>query len=302
MPETSKFTPQLTDDGSYTFFSTEFGEAFHSMQGAKAEALQKFVEPCQLAEKAQQPLLRILDVCYGLGYNTAAALEVIWQYNPNCYVELVGLELDLTVPRTANSQNLVSSWSQPIPELLENLATSLEVQTNHFHGKLIIGDARITIQKLQQSNFQADAIFLDPFSPPHCPQLWTREFIQLVANCCAKTGRIATYSCAAAARTALLEAGLKISPIIPLGSRQPGTIASFTDTDLPPLCKKAQEHLQTRAAVPYRDPQLSDPAQVILQRRKTEQQDSYLEPTSHWQKRWSRENILKERLINIANL
>lgn len=288
MPKNSNFTPQLTADGSYTFFSEEFAESFHSIQGAQAEAQQKFVEPCQLAQKAQQPILRILDVCYGLGYNTAAALEVIWQHNPNCYVELVGLELDITVPRTANSHNLLSSWNQPIPQLLEALSTSLEVQTNRFQGKLILGDARTTIQELQPSNFQADAIFLDPFSPPHCPQLWTIEFIRLVANCCAQTGRIATYSCAAAVRTALLEAGLQISPILPLGGRQPGTLASFTDTDLPPLCKKAQEHLQTRAALPYRDPLLRDSTEVILQRRKAEQQNSSLEPSSHWQKRWFR--------------
>jgi tRNA U34 5-methylaminomethyl-2-thiouridine-forming methyltransferase MnmC len=291
MSENSNFTPQLTADGSYTFFSEEFAECFHSIQGAKAEALQKFVEPCQLSQKAQNPRLRILDICYGLGYNTATALEVIWQHNPNCYVELVALELDISVPKTALSHNLLSSWSQPIPKLLEALATSLEVQTNCFQGKLILGDARTTIHELQTAKFQADAVFLDPFSPPHCPQLWTREFIHLVANCCEKTGRIATYSCAAAVRTALLEAGLQISPILPLDGRQPGTLASFTDTDLPPLCKKAQEHLQTRAAVPYSDPFLKDSAQVILQRRQSQQQKSSLEPTSHWNKRWSRQNL-----------
>ena len=65
MPDSNLFTPQLTADGSYTFFSEEFGESFHSIQGAKEEALLKFVEPCQLVQKAQQPVLRLLDVCYG---------------------------------------------------------------------------------------------------------------------------------------------------------------------------------------------------------------------------------------------
>src|SRR3712207_611868 len=114
MPETtSVFTPQLTRDGSFTFFSTEIGESFHSIQGAKEEALLKFVEPCQLAQKAQKPVLRLLDVCYGLGYNTAAALETIWANNPKCRVELVGLELDPAVPKAAIAHDLVSSWSQP---------------------------------------------------------------------------------------------------------------------------------------------------------------------------------------------
>ena len=287
MQETSDFTPQLTGDGSFTFFSTEFEEYFHSTQGAKEEALIKFAEPCQLIQKAQQPVVRLLDVCYGLSYNTAAALEVIWQNNPNCYVEVVALELDLTVPRTAITNHLLDSWNPPIPELLQDLATSLHVQTDRLHAQLVLGDARVTIQQLHQFNFQADAIFLDPFSPRRCPQLWTVEFLQQLASCCAPTGRLATYSCAASVRSALIAAGFKIGPTPPLRGRQPGTVASFNEVELPPLSLRSQEHLQTRAAVPYRDPQLCDPAPVILQRRQTEQQESSLEPSSHWQKRWS---------------
>jgi tRNA U34 5-methylaminomethyl-2-thiouridine-forming methyltransferase MnmC len=287
MQDSSNFTPQLTADGSFTFFSNEFGEYFHSTQGAKEEALLKFAEPCQLAQKAQQPVLRLLDVCYGLSYNTAAALEVIWANNPSCCIELVALELDPSVPRTAIAHHLLNSWSPPIPELLEELATSFTVQTPRLHAQLLLGDARATIEQVHQSNFQADAIFLDAFSPRRCPQLWTVEFCQQLARCCASTGRLTTYSCAASVRSALIAAGFKLSQTPPLRGRQPGTLASFSDAELPPLPVAAQEHLQTRAAVPYRDPQLCDTAQVILQRRQIEQQASSLEPTSRWQRRWS---------------
>lgn len=287
MPDIRSFTPQLTADGSFTFFSDEFGESFHSLQGAKEEALVKFAQPCLLAQKAQQPVLRLLDICYGLGYNTAAALEVIWKNNPNCRVELAALELNPDVPRDAIANNLLQTWSPPIPQLLDVIATSLHIQTENFHAQLYLGDARVTIQQLRQSNFQADAVFLDPFSPRRCPQLWTVDFFEQIANCCTPTARLATYSCAASVRSALLTAGFKISPTPPLGGRQPGTVASFTNADLPALSVRSQEHLRTRAAVPYRDPQLCDSAPVILQRRQMEQQASSLEPTSRWQKRWS---------------
>ncbi len=287
MQDNNVFTPQPTADGSFTFFSAEVGESFHSIQGAKEEAFLKFVQPCQLAQKAQQPTLRLLDVCYGLGYNTAAALETIWANNPSCRVELVAMELDLAVPKAAIAHNLLSGWSQPIPQLLDVLATSLQVQTNQFHAQLYLGDARITVQQLHQANFQADAIFLDPFSPPRCPQLWTVEFIQQLAYCSSTSGRLATYSCAASVRSALIAASFKIGQTLQVGGRQPGTVASFSATDLPALSVRSQEHLQTRAAVPYRDPHLSDPAPIILHRRQIEQQASSLEPTSRWQKRWS---------------
>jgi len=105
----SGWVPQQTADGSYTFFSDTFGEAFHSHQGAKTEAVLKFAVATGLAQKAQGSTVRLLDVCYGLGYNTAAALEVIWASHADCRVELYGLELDPTVPTAATAPDLLQS-------------------------------------------------------------------------------------------------------------------------------------------------------------------------------------------------
>ncbi|AFZ29431.1 protein of unknown function DUF752 [Gloeocapsa sp. PCC 7428] len=278
------FVPQPTADGSFTFFSAEFNEAFHSQYGARQEAERKFVEPTQLQYKAQQPQLRILDICYGLGYNTAAALATIWQVNPRCYVEVVGLESNPDVPKSAIAHQLLQSWDEPVPRVLTQLANKHQVQTSNCKAALLIGDARKTIQTLHQLNFQADAIFLDPFSPPHCPQLWTVEFLQQVALCLTPHGRLATYSCAAAVRTALIQTGLKIGSTPPVGRRSPGTVAAWEAIDLPTLSPEEQEYLLTRAAIPYRDPQLSDSATVILQRRQQEQNASSLMSTSQWRK------------------
>ena len=127
--------------------------------------------------------------------------------------------------------------------------------------------------------------FKGPFSPPKCPQLWTVEFLERVAKCLSSSGRLATYSCAAAVRTALITIGLKIGSTPPVGRRSPGTVASWSGTDLPMLSQQEQEHLLTRAAIPDRDPDLGDLADVILHRRQQEQSTSSLEPTSQWRKR-----------------
>lgn len=280
------FTPQLTADGSFTFFSPEFGQTFHSHQGAKQEAEQKFVGPLRLRQKAHQSPLLLLDVCYGLGYNTAAALEAIWEVNPDCRVEWVGLELDPAVPKAAIAHHLLAAWSDPIPQLLSELGESHQLQTHRLQAQLLIGDARQTIQQVVRNGFQADAIFLDPFSPPCCPQLWTVEFLGQVARCLKPEGLLATYSCSAAVRTALLAAGLKIGATVPVGRRSPGTAASFSATDLSALSQQEQEHLLTKAAVPYRDPHLWDSPELIRQRRLAEQENSSLEPTSQWKKRY----------------
>ncbi|BAZ70002.1 MAG: hypothetical protein KME28_22455 [Pelatocladus maniniholoensis HA4357-MV3] len=308
MSQLGNFTPELTADGSFTFFSQEFGESFHSHYGARQESFLKFVEPTQLAVKAKcKPVLRLLDVCYGLGYNTAAALQTIWSVNPDCDVEVIGLEINTAVPQTAIAHKLYETWNYEYINILNKLAYEQKVQINSLKASLLIGDARNTIQQVYASGFQADAIFLDPFSPPQCPQLWTIEFIQLLALCLQSDGILATYSCAAAVRTALLVAGLQIGSTSPVGRRSPGTVAAHKDDtvsivdrfsasphlplskSLPPLSQAEIEHLQTRAAIPYRDPQLTEYTEVILRRRQQEQQASSFEPTSRWRKRWESE-------------
>ncbi len=288
---TAEFTPQATKDGSYTFYSDEFQEAFHSARGAKQEAENKYIKPCLIPEiSQQQSTIRILDICYGLGYNSAAAIEAIWGINPQCNIELVGLEISADVPRAAVKYQLLNQWRSPVPQLLTQLANTSEVRGKFIQGKLVLGDARQTIDSIAL-DWQADAIFLDPFSPPKCPQLWTVEFIELVARRLTPTGRLATYSCAAAVRTALSLAGLYFGSIV-LGDRQsPGTIASFEYKNIPKLRISEREHLKTRAAVPYRDTNLQNCAAEILVRRQQEQINSKFEPTSKWKKRWLLSNI-----------
>ncbi|WP_017326617.1 tRNA (5-methylaminomethyl-2-thiouridine)(34)-methyltransferase MnmD [Synechococcus sp. PCC 7336] len=273
-----------TGDGSITFYSEEFDQAFHNRSGARAEAIEKFLLPCKVLDLApQRAELRILDVCFGLGYNSGVALERIWQVNPTCRVVLYALERSPEVSRQALQLGLWSDW-----EFASLWQAGLEVGTvkgDRLSVRFYWGDARQTITEIPVGAI--DAIFFDPFSPAACPQLWTVEFLALVAQCLNPTGRLATYSCAAAVRSAMQAANLYIGSTPPFGRRWPGTVASFSNGDLPSLSQAELEHLQTRAAVPYRDPTLRATAADILKARQQEQQICQLESTSRWKKRWS---------------
>lgn len=283
---TGALTLEPTEDGSFTFFSEDFGESFHSRGGAYTEAYITYVTATGLANLAQAPSLTILDVCYGLGYNSAAALATVEQVNSSCEVNLVGLELDARVPQRATSRPLIERWPPSVQGVLKQLAFTGLCHQPFVRATLKIGDARQTIQNLVRDGFEADVIFFDPFSPPHCPELWTVDFIRQVAHCLKAEGRLATYSCAAAVRTAFQQVGLSIGPSVATGRRWPGTLAQWDSQGLAPLSQQEQEHLLTRAAVPYRDPELTDPADCIRQRRHQDQARSDLIPTAHWRKRW----------------
>ena len=285
------WTPQLTRDGSFTFFSTAFGESFHSGQGARSEAFAKFVVVTDLARRSQQPTLRLLDICYGLGYNSAAAIETIWKSNPQCNIELYALELDNTVAIGATTPALLESWTLEVQEILKELATTQIVKREYLTAHLWIGDARSTIQTLSAQGFQADAIFFDPFSPRKCPQLWTVEFFQAVSQCLAPDGILATYSRSASVRSAMRSAGFAIGSI-PVGPNaapgewSQGTVAAHPGMSLPMLSEMEWEHLETRAGVAYRDPSLVGTRDEILAQHERDQGMDGLRSTSSWRKKW----------------
>jgi tRNA U34 5-methylaminomethyl-2-thiouridine-forming methyltransferase MnmC len=269
-----------TEDGSVTFWSETFQETFHSSHGAKHESEAKFVIPSKIAEKAKtQTQLNILDVCYGLGYNTAAAIACISKLSDRpTNLDIIALENNIEVPRKAIVSGLVNIWQPAIAQILQTAAETQTAKAENLSLQLLIGDARQTIS--QVSTKWADAIFLDPFSPPHCPQLWTVEFIQLLANCLKPDGYLVTYSSSAAVRTAMISAGLQIGAIAPIGRKSPSTIAAFPPTPLPPISETEAAFLKTRAAIPYRDRTLTGTATEIIATRKVEQSNSSLPPSS----------------------
>ena len=61
-----------TKDGSIGLYDKSLDEIFHSIYGAKTEAFEKFIQPAKIIDNKP---LKILDICYGIGYNTKCALE-----------------------------------------------------------------------------------------------------------------------------------------------------------------------------------------------------------------------------------
>lgn len=69
--------PYFTNDGTVGLFSREDDDIYHSTYGALTESWQKFILPSRLEEYIQcHESVKILDICYGIGYNTKTALNV----------------------------------------------------------------------------------------------------------------------------------------------------------------------------------------------------------------------------------
>ena len=62
----------ITKDGSIGLYNKDLDEVYHSREGAITEAYEKFIAPCLILNKKP---LKILDICYGIGYKTKYAIE-----------------------------------------------------------------------------------------------------------------------------------------------------------------------------------------------------------------------------------
>ena len=207
-----------TDDGSITFRNEEFDEIYHTKSGAVEEAFVKFVGPTHIEKLAKTGSINILDVCFGLGYNSCAALDRILELNPKCIVNIVGLESDKVI------LDKISGIKPPLREYnrIKQLVKNYHYDEENIHMKLLIGDARNTIKQLTG---RFDAVFLDPFSPKKQPDLWQTAFLRDIREKMNEGAFLATYSCARIVRDNLKDAGFLVSDGPISGRRSPATVA-----------------------------------------------------------------------------
>ncbi|MCA0273268.1 MAG: tRNA (5-methylaminomethyl-2-thiouridine)(34)-methyltransferase MnmD [Proteobacteria bacterium] len=82
---------------------------------------------------------------------------------------------------------------------------------------IIEGDARDTLPRWQD---QADAWFLDGFSPARNPELWGEELLSEVARHTAPGGTFATYTAAGFVRRGLQSAGFRVERVAGFGTKR----------------------------------------------------------------------------------
>jgi tRNA U34 5-methylaminomethyl-2-thiouridine-forming methyltransferase MnmC len=267
-----------TADGTFTLLSSEGfkgRETMHTSHGALYEAQEKFFVPANLQGKEE---VRILDICSGLGYNTAAALEGLMT-GMKIKIEMVEispeiLAVTLLLPSPLKSHKIVQQAIED--KLIKDGYLVLEGEKmeipSNLEVKIHCKDARDFIKGIKSYEHEPyDAVFLDPFSPGKTPELYSQEFIQGLFGLLKKNGLILTYTSAAPVRSALLKAGFQVGEGPSLG-RRGGTIASPSIRMIPTSLSMDDERMiaLSDAGIPFRDPELNSSAEEIFERRELE--------------------------------
>ena len=272
----SELIEVLTGDGSYSLRSVFFQENFHSSVGALEETKLKFTVPSDL-QRFQDRSLNVLDICFGLGYNSASLLNEL--NKQKSYLNWYALEIDKRpLEYSLRNKSFLKLWNPKVKKIFESLYRKDYFEDTFFKCNILWGDAREKINIIP-SAIKFDLIYLDGFSPPKCPQVWTFEFLSKVKEKLNPQGYLITYSSSAAVRKTLRNLGLEIFSIKPsLNNRKfwsQGTVAISklyknklkNNFNFGKLSLMEEEHLLTKASIPYRDQDLNSSKDDIIKKR-----------------------------------
>ena len=269
---------ELTEDGSITLRDRATGELFHNPAGAWTEACENYLLPSRALNIVQERgAVKVLDVCFGLGYNSLVLLAEALRLRLSGEISLVALESD---------RGVLALWRRVLADArFADLEQWLKGRITD-EGFVIEGDGLTMELEIRCCDFRQalpqlegvfDLVFHDPFSPGRLPQLWTidifQEYSRLLAG---RGGSVLTYSSAVAVRSALQMCGFTVRRTAAVGAKSGGTLASLTpgyyihDNNSFPLSDEEEARLKTTSAVPYRDPSLTGEALTVRQCRQRE--------------------------------
>ncbi|MFW5802526.1 MAG: TIGR01212 family radical SAM protein [Verrucomicrobiota bacterium] len=281
-PPPTEFAETVTGDGTVSFWNPAFHEHYHAPVGAGTEALAKYVIPSELAERLEHDDVHLLDICFGLGYNTLAACQTALDQSDHT-LHVTALEADRRVVRAA-AKKCSAPQSYP-PQSTNNLETPplpfhwgecLDElwrygQTTHANVaiRMLWGDARYTLRLAGEQLRPYDIVFLDPFSTQRNSELWTVDFFRRILAILAPDGVLLTYSTAKPVLAGLRHAGFSVGLTPPRQNHRAACIASPNPQKIPRrLPDELSRALQnTTGGIPYRDPAQTATNREILRVR-----------------------------------
>ncbi|WP_421933231.1 tRNA (5-methylaminomethyl-2-thiouridine)(34)-methyltransferase MnmD [Phenylobacterium sp.] len=202
------------DDGQPR--SRLYGDVYFSTEDGLAESRAVFLAGCGLPEAwAGRDRFVVGELGFGTGLNVLALLD-LWRATagPDAHLHIFSLEAH---PLSADeARRALAAWPE-LADLAKLLTDRWPGQARGFH-RIELPEARATLDlavmdahaALSGWTGQADAWFLDGFSPALNPAMWDEALLALVAARSAHGARVATFTVAGAVRRGLQGAGFLV--------------------------------------------------------------------------------------------
>ena len=189
-----------TADGSNTLYSTKYSQNFHSCKdGAINESLYKHIIPALNHHKNKENL-RILDICFGLGYNTFLTILQNKKSTSPKKIEIISPELDGNLIRSLKDFAYPSEF-EPIKDIICEVSQNGFYEDDLLKITVFIQDARDVVRNVKN----IDIVYQDAFSSDTNRELWSVEFFHDIKQAMNSDAILTTYSVATPVRLSLFE-------------------------------------------------------------------------------------------------
>ncbi|MDQ1263844.1 MAG: hypothetical protein QG559_845 [Campylobacterota bacterium] len=191
------------------------------------ESLCKHIIPAFSVKNIKEEL-NILDICFGLGFNTLSTLYYAKESNYKGRINIYSPELDSTLVSSLLDFKYPKEFDS-YKEIIASICKENFYRDENIFIEIFLGDARKYIKTLKPKSF--DIVYQDAFSPKANPALWTYEYFKEIKTVLKDDGILTTYSTALATRLALYENGFNIY-LNEGDSFRASTVASLSKLDI----------------------------------------------------------------------
>jgi radical SAM protein (TIGR01212 family) len=232
-------------DKSVSFWDEKHKSYYHPKSGAYKQAKELFIEKSSLKQKLKTKDINLLDVGFGMGYNSLKAISLVKKHKLN----IVALD---------NNKSIILKSSKVIKDknhekiLQQIYKTGFYEETNNSL-ELVLGDVRYTLQNLKN---KFDVIFLDSFNHINNPSLLSIEIFNILKTLLKSDGVLVCSTSSEAVRVALSQAKFK------------SEISNLVNSDIKGIF--AVHGNETVEGVPYKDPFLIYRDKQIVTNREKE--------------------------------
>ena len=196
--------------------SEQFGDPYFSLANPLEESQYVFLNSTNIINRWAKKDFTIAELGFGFGINFISTVNN-WKKtsHPSHRLHYISIEkypvLKDDLADFYKQLNIASNFTD---ELLQNYPPfvagfhRLEFNDDNIVLTLIFGDAN---DYLEQCEFEADAWFLDGFSPNKNKTLWSNDVAQQIQRLTKKGGTLSTYSAASNVRKSFADAGFDIT-------------------------------------------------------------------------------------------
>lgn len=223
-----------TNDGSFSLYNEAYKDYYHSPKdGAILETLYKHIFPAfyhhlsypifsllnmqdstfyknsldsSLLHSYQKPL-KILDICFGLGYNSLFSLCFAKRFDIEVAIYSPELDLELLNNLKLFSYPKILNNYLDVKNILDSILEHGRYEKEGLSLELFIGDAEDYVARFSNNYF--NIIYQDAFSPSKNMALWSEAYFKILYKILDKNGIITTYSSASNIRNRARNAGFK---------------------------------------------------------------------------------------------